>query len=406
MDTSSLIILIIILFLLLIFSSFFSAAETAYSSVSKAKIEQKIKSGKKTAFLIRKHYQTFGWTLATILIANNLVNIGASSLLTYLFAELMGTSTTVTIVSTCVATPLIVIFGEIVPKIFAKKYAYGYLSKVIYVMEFVRWLFFPLTFFLRKIALQSKVTNTETEIHSLLKIAHKERVLGTNEMTLAQKALELDSMLVRQAMTKKENIVSISIDATVDDARKVFLSSGHSRLIVKDNNKFKGVLILKDIAFKKPEEKIASFIMPLLEVSKSSLITKALEEMRINKSHIALVMEKKGSSIVVGIITIEDILEELVGEIYDEHDKSLLIREVAHYKYIAYGSATMHDLEKELEVFFDESDDMNVKQWVNSRINRKLKKNLRYEYKDYVVFKVIKNKNKQDMMFEITKKIN
>ena len=405
METSTQIILIAVLFILVCLSSFFSAAETAYSSVKPAKIESKIKQGKKSALLIRKHYKSFGWTLSTILIANNLVNIGASSLTTFLFSKLLSNDSLVTIVSTFAITPVIVIFGEIIPKILAKKYSYSYLKKIVYILEMFNWLFFPITFPLSKIALNSKVTNTETELKTLLRVARRERVLDRDEATIAQRALDLDSKIVKSVMTKKEDIVWIGSDATINQAQEIIDASGKSRILVKKASQYIGIVLLKDIAFKDPKEKIENYIMPLIKVSKSSLVTNALEKMRVNKAHIALVVQTKTSDSVMGVITIEDILEELVGEIYDEHDELEPIREVAHYKYIAYGSAPIKDLADELEVEFEDMENMTVKQWIQSRITRKIKKGLMYEYKDLVAFKVLKNKNNEETIIQVIKKM-
>jgi len=127
---------------LVFLSALFSAAETAYSSVSKVKINSEVIKKRRSAILIQKHYKSFGWTLATILIANNLVNIAASTIITYvLSSHLSGSNATATIISTFVMTPIIVIFGEIIPKLLAKKYSYGYLKKVVYIMEIFKWLF-------------------------------------------------------------------------------------------------------------------------------------------------------------------------------------------------------------------------------------------------------------------------
>ena len=405
METSTQIILIAVLFALICLSSFFSAAETAYSSVKPAKIETKIKQGKKSALLIKKHYKSFGWTLSTILIANNLVNIGASSLTTFLFTKLLSNDSLVTIVSTFAITPVIVIFGEIIPKILAKKYSYTYLTKIVYVLEVFNWIFFPVTFPLSKITLNSKVTNTETELKTLLRVARRERVLDRDEATIAQRALDLDSKIVKSVMTKKEDIVWVGSDATINQVQEIIAASGKSRILVKKASQFIGIVLLKDIAFKNPNERIDNYVMPLIKVSKSSLVTNALEKMRVNKAHIALVVQTKTSDSVMGVITIEDILEELVGEIYDEHDELEPIREVAHYKYIAYGSAPIKDLSDEIEVQFEDMDNMTVKQWIQSRITRKIKKGLKYEYKDLVAFKVLKNKNNEETIIQVIKKM-
>ena len=144
------ILLILSLALLITLSAFFSGSETAYSSVSQSKIELNAKKNKRAAKLIKKHYRVFGQTLSTILIANNFVNILASTLMSYLvttFFPESDNSVFYSILATLIMTPLIVLFGEIFPKIFAKKYAYGYLTKVVYVIEILNFVFFSFHFF-------------------------------------------------------------------------------------------------------------------------------------------------------------------------------------------------------------------------------------------------------------------
>lgn len=397
--------LIVLLAILIIFSAFFSAAETAYSSVSKSKINAEAKNGKKSAILINKHYNSFGWTLATILICNNLVNISASALITFLFTKLMGATGTVTIISTFVMTPIIVIFGEITPKLLAKKHSYGYLAKIVYIMEALNIILFPITYPLSKIALQSKVTNSETELKGLISLAKKEGVLDINEATLASKALDLDSTTVARVMTNKKKIISISKGSTVGSALKLFKKHGFSRIPVKSEDGYLGLIILKDIFLAPEKSKIDKFIVEINYVSQHALATRALETMRMMNSHMALVADKQDSKRVVGIITIEDIIEELVGEIYDEHDKRISIREIAHFKWSVVGSASPKELAHELEIDLEiEEEHETVKQWVQSRINRKIKGGLRYTYKDSITFKVVSNKNNEDTIFEVIKK--
>lgn len=396
------------LLILLFLSATFSAAETAYSTVSMPKIEQDLLAGKRYAKLVKKHYKSYGWTLATILISNNIVNILASSMTTGLLTSLLTDSSMAPLISTVAVTPLVVIFGEITPKVLAKKHALGYLKKVVYLMEFLNYLFFPFTYPLSKLTLSSSVTNTESDIKHLLKLGAKEGVLQRHEATLAAKALDLDSKVVRNIMTKKPEVDKIEKNSKVRDARLIFQETSHSRLPVTENGKYVGVLLFKDIAFKKDTESIEPYIVPLLFISQQKLATKALEIMRENHSHLAAVTDRHNSERVVGIITIEDILEELVGEIYDEHDDLKPIREVNHHKFIANGSASMHNLEDLIKYEFDDikhDDDITVKQWLQSHINRKIKEGLKYEYKDIITFKVVRNKQKEGTIIEIVTKI-
>ena len=405
MSESTQIIFIVILCILILFSAFFSAAETAYSSVSQSKIDVDFKKGKKSAILIRKHYKSFGWTLSTILICNNLVNIGASTAMTYLFTKVIGATNSVAIIATAVMTPIIVIFGEITPKIIAKKYSYAYLKKICYTIEFLNKLLFPITFPLSKITLQSKITNSETELKSLISIAKKEGVIEENEAQLASYALDLDSTKVNMLMTKEEDIVFVNRNITVKGAKKVFLESGHSRILVKEKNKYVGIIILKDLLFKEDKHKINKFVLETPEISQYVLATKALEEMRKHKVHLLIVKNKQDSKKVVGILTIEDIIELLVGEIYDEHDDNLDIHEIAHDKWTVLGSTKIKNFEIETSFKLENPHNIkNIKQWLQERLNRRIKKGLVYLYKNKIKFKIVSNKNKEETIIEVTKK--
>lgn len=403
MSASTKIIIIIVLFFLILASALFSGAETAYSSVSRVKIEKSANSGKRSGKLIMKHYKSFGWTLATILIANNLVNVLASALTTYLFAS-MFSSGLATIMATFVMTPIIVLFGEITPKLMAKKYSFGYLKKVVYLMEFLNWLFFPLTFMLKKLALNAKVTNSEDELKTYLKIASSEGVLEKREATLAANALDLDSKQVSRVYTRKKNVAYVNSDDSLAVVKHIFEETGYSRLPVKNSKgRFIGVVLLKDIIFKE-DGKAKEFAIDIPYVSKNMIIPRVLEQLRISTSHIAFVTENLKAKKVIGIITVEDIIEELIGEIYDEHDSSYSVNEIALHKFRVNGDIDMKELEKELEYEFDESENKTVKQWISSRINRNFKKELEYTYKDKIKFKVISNKKGESSVIEVIQK--
>ena len=396
---------IALLWILLLFSAFFSGAETAYTSVSVAKINSYEKKGSRWAKLVNKHYKSFSWTLSTIILSNNIVNVGLSSLTTYLVTDLFDAGALVTLISILFVTPFIVVFGEVLPKLLARRHPIGYLKKVVHIMNFLNYLFFPFTFPLSKITPNPKITNTEKDLQSMLALARSEGVLEVNEATLAQKALELDSQKVRNVMTPKSAIVSAKASATIKSVKNLFSDSGFSRILVKDKNIYIGYLLLKDIIFADNRETIRKFVMPSTYVSQASLASNALEKMRINRCHIALVTTTSHSKTIIGIITIEDIMEELFGEIYDEHDPVEKIREIAHFKYILPGSTKMSELAKTIKFTFDETNSKTVKQWIQSRITRKIHKGLIYQYKSKITFKVITNKNNSETIIQVFKKV-
>ena len=413
-STSSIIIFVSIFLVCMCISSFFSAAETAYSSVSKLVIETKAKEGKKSAKLIKKHYGNFGWTISTILIGNNVVNVALSSITTYFLVDWLGASTTVTIISTAILTPMLVIFGEIFPKILAKKHSYGYLVKIVYIIHFLNIVLYPVTFLFAKYALSSKVNITEKELKDMISIAANQNELLDEEALIAQRALELDSILVKDIMTPRDKIIYAKEDSFIDDVLKIFQQSGHSRLpVINKKSKFIGVVFLKDVVFLKHEEKknkmVKDFVIDVPWIQQNKKVNKAFEFKRMNNSHMSFIFKKnKDKKVAIGIITIEDIIEELVGELYDEHDNEKYINQISPTKWIAPGQSLMSEIcnhiHKELINDVD-AEDMTLKKWIQSRMNKKIKTNHKYSYKKILVFKVISNKNKEDTIFEIRKKL-
>lgn len=408
MSSTQIIILIIISLILLSLSSFFSAAETAYSSITKFTIERNLKRNKRSARLIKKHYKSFGWVLATILFGNNIVNVALSAISTIMFANFFSHNDTIaTIVSTVVITPIIVVIGEIVPKLFAKKYGYQYLSKVVYVIDFLAWVIFPITYPFSKLVLSSKTNITEKEVKDIARLAAHQKQIKDDEALIVSKSLELNSLDLRQIMIKKQDFVDIKGHFTVAQALKVFQKTGHSRLPIFKNNDYSSVLLLKNIIYVDRNENVQTYETCIPILSKNLSVTKALEILRAEKSHIAYVfsMYKRRRSI-VGLVTIEDIFEEIFGEISDEHDQIKLINQVAPNKWIVNGSVTMQQLEKVLyKVKFESKNEMNVKQWIQKKAKKKIKVNYKYIYKNSVVFRVVVNKKNQETQFEIRQKL-
>ncbi len=405
MSTGTQIALIFILLILVFASAIFSSSETAYTSLSRAQLEQQIKDGKKSALLVRKHIHKFGRTLATILICNTLVNIGSGSLVTYLFADILGASSTVSLISTLVMTPILVIFGELIPKMLAKKSPLKYLKFLAYIIEVLNFALWPLTFPISKITLSSKITNTETDLLNLIRVATKEGVLEMSEAILAINALELDSTKIAEVMTKKKEFVYVNQGSTVEVALKIFKESGHSRLPVKNGDKFVGILLLKDIFSVNSFHIIDKYAKSAFFLSKNILLSKALEKLRFNKTHMALVTDSSKSTTAIGLITLEDIIESLIGEIYDEHDKVQVVSEIAHFKWTILGNASMQDVVREtkMKVKVDELE-MTLKEFMQDKINRRVKKGLKYIYNDHFTFIVISNKKNSETIIEITRK--
>ncbi|MGX9358574.1 CNNM domain-containing protein [Mycoplasma sp. 128] len=386
------IVLFVILLLLLTISGIISGAETSYTSLNLAKVNMLVEKKVRGAKIIQKHYHKFNQTLSTLLLFNNAVNIGASTLTSFILGIWMGAGNNlIPVISTAVMTPLIVVFSEITPKIVAKSHPIGYLKIFCYFIEFLYIISYPLTFLISKIGKKALITNSEEEIKSILDIASEEGVLETKESILTQKALDLDSTKVSTHYIRLKNVQTIKSSASLVDAFKLFAETQYSRLPVVKNGELIGIVHLKDI-FNKKSGKVINYLKMVPNVTANMSLSSALEKMRLNRAQMAFVTANNSSSEVIGIITIEDILEELVGEIYDEYDNDEDIYEISLQRSRAKANITMKQLFKQLEIDNEMSDDelnLSLEQWLETKLEHKLRKNDRYEWEEYVSFKVL-----------------
>ena len=395
-----LILLIVLLLLLFALSALFSAAETAYTSLSLASIETNLKKHPKTGKLIKKHVNSFSWTISTILIGNNIVNVAISTIITFLFTSMLGADSYLTVLLPIfVATPLLVVFGEVFPKILAKKYAWGYLQKVVFILEGFRWFFYPITFFISKFAFESNITNTEDEMKTILKMGYKEGVLEHRELSLATRALDLDSTKIKKHYIKIEKITYLKKDASLEEAKEIFQKTGFSRLPVKNKKTFIGILLLKDI-FNLPENtSILNYIVEVPTVTINNNLHHVLDVFRSSAVGMAFVKKSNNENSIIGLITLEDVLEELVGEIYDEHDKETKIQKIEDHKFIVLGNTLMTKVSNDTNIEFASNETLT--NWFMNETNKNIKIDLVYNWEGKVIFKVIKNKKKQIPKFEI-----
>ncbi|AZZ65405.1 HlyC/CorC family transporter [Metamycoplasma phocicerebrale] len=393
----------ILLLFLLICSGIFSASETAYTSLSKAKIETLVEKKVRGAKAILKQHQFFNRTLGTILIANNLVNIGASTLLVFLLTNAFGPEKTglASLISTIVMTPIIVLFAEIIPKLLAKSRPEKTVRAYYWFIEMLYWLFIPITYPISKIGKKIYITNTEEEVKSLLNIAHDEGVLETNESIMAQNVLDLDSTKVSQHYIKLKNVDYINWKSTMKETLNMFKETNYSRIPVEKDGDLIGIILLKDIFFLS-RGNIMNYVKTVPNVSAHSLLSVALEKMRQARAQMAFVTENNNDDKAIGIITIEDILEEVVGEIYDEYDDDEQIYEISLERSEAKGTVLMKTLWKQLELedyleeytLSDKEKNQTLSEWLEFKMNHTLRKNAKFTLNNKITFKVISKKTK------------
>jgi CBS domain containing-hemolysin-like protein len=320
-----------LIILMLIFSACFSASETAFSTVSRVRLKTLAEAGSKRARRASAIAENYEKTITTILIGNNIVNILSASIGTVIFTGIFGENGVG--ISTAVMTVLVLIFGEVLPKTYAKTFAErtsltfaGFLSVMI-------WIFTPLSFLFGLIQkgvvkMAGKSTSpsiTEDELKIIVGEIEDEGVLEEQESRLVRSALEFDDITAEKILIPRTKVAAVSRFDDVEKIRKIFIEERYSRLPVYEEtiDNIIGVLHEKDffglIADGVEFHNIEKLIQKTLYVTEMTHISEVLSLMQKTKIHMAVVKDQYGGT--GGIVTLEDILEELVGEIYDESDE-------------------------------------------------------------------------------------
>ena len=314
-------------------SAFFSSSETAFISANRIKMLHLAEKGDKNANIIHKELQHPEKFITTILVGNNIVNVTASVLVTALTLNYFGNMGIA--IATGVMTVVILVFGEIVPKTFATRHADTYSLKIAGLLELLTRILYPVVFIftqithivLRILGVKEKIKNpfiTEDQIKLLLKIGVEEGVFERHEQDYIHKVFEFTDEKAKTAMTYKADMVTVENTMTLDTALEKINESGHSRLPVwKDNfDNVIGMIFAKDLLKYRDEElegmSVEEILRPILTVRSERKIASVFKELQFRKIQIAVVVDENQN--VVGLLSMEDIIEEIVGEILDEYD--------------------------------------------------------------------------------------
>ena len=374
---------IAVLVILVLLSAFFSGTETAFTSFNKTRMKTLAQDGNKKAkavMAIEDRYEKF---LATMLVGNNIVNIAATTISTLLFTSfLKGDAGLGATVSTVVMTVIILLFGEITPKNLGKDFAESYTMATAGIVRFIMAVLTPLTavFSLWRTLLgkifksDSSLSITEDEIMTMVEEAQHEGGIDEHEGDLIRSAIEFNDLEVAAILTPRVDIVAISLDMPVADILELFRSSGFSRLpVYRDTiDNIIGVIHEKDFN-KLVYDGGANWTAVIHEVpciTEGMKISKLLREFQEVKTHMAVVVDEYGGT--AGLVTMEDVLEGLVGEIWDEHDEVIEnIRQTDENEYMINCSMSMNDLE-EIHSFSDEvlEDNATVNGWVLDNLGK------------------------------------
>lgn len=392
---------IVILVLLFIGSAFFSACETAYSSANKIKLKNMASIGDKKAEKVLQISDNYTKLLSTILIGNNVVNIAAASIFTVIclkiFGEVDGPA-----YSTLISTLIVLVFGEVLPKTIAKMIPERFAIIVTPIMSLLVAILTPITWLfelLEKIVIKLFGVNYDDSISSeelltMVEEAHDDGELNEQEADLVTNAIEFNDLDVRDILTPRVDMISLSIDTKPEDIEKLFRENNYSRLPVYENtiDNIVGILHDKDFyyAYYKSydELEISKIMKDVLFTSPHVKISSLLRELQKEKCHMAIVIDEYGGT--EGIITMEDILEELVGEIYDEHDEvEESIRKVSDNDYIVKGDLEIKDLFEVFELKLPEDYDfVTTSGWVIHNLDKMADKGDTFTYENLKVLVV------------------
>ena len=377
MDDGS-ITLLVALIVLIAFSAFFSASETAFSSLNQIRLKSRAEEGDTSAARVLAMAEKYDKLLSSILIGNNIVNIAAASIGTVLFTKWLGAERGAT-TSTIVLTVVVLIFGEVTPKTLAKEMPETIATAVSPVLNLLMTFFTPLTWLFsqwkkllgRFVHSSESDAITEGELITMVSEAENDGELTDRESQLIRSAIEFDDVEVEEILTPRVDVVAVEDNTSLDEVAQTFAESGYSRLPVYHDtiDNIIGVVHEKDfyLARLKKETSLEELVKPTLYTTGSTQISQLLRTLREQHHHLAVVVDEYGGT--EGIITLEDILEELVGEIWDEHDEATEdFHKQSDGSWIVLGSASVDDLYEMLGLPEDEDIDSNT---VNGLVQEK-----------------------------------
>ena len=370
--------LIIALVFLVACSAFFSASETAFSSLNQIRLKSRAEDGDASAARVLAMAEKYDKLLSTILIGNNIVNIAAASIGTILFTRALGAERGATM-STIVLTIVVLIFGDVTPKSLAKEMPETVATAVSPMLNLLMVLFTPLTWLFSQwkrllghfVHSTEEDTITEGELMTMVSEAENDGELTDRESELIRSAIEFDDVEVEEILTPRVDVVAVEDNTSLDEVAQTFAESGYSRLPVYHDtiDNIIGVVHEKDfyLARLKKETSLEELVKPTLYTTGSTQISQLLRTLREQHHHLAVVVDEYGGT--EGIITLEDILEELVGEIWDEHDEATEdFHKQSDGSWIVLGSASVDDLFETLGLPEDEDIDSNT---VNGLVQEK-----------------------------------
>ena len=382
---------IVIIVILIIFSAYFSATETAFTSVNRIRMKSLATDGNRKADKVLQLLEKFDKLLTTILIGNNIVNIWMTAIATSICIWLYGIHGAT--IATIAITFLVLVFGEITPKNIAKEKSEGFSMFSAPFIGFLMTVLTPITFIFTKwkefitrlFNIGGEETITDDEILTMVEEAQTGGAIDESRSELIQNAIEFDELTAEDVMTPRPDMVAVETDCTVEELAQIFRDTGYSRLPVYEEeiDHIIGVINQKDFHnhIVGTDKKIADYIIPVVFVAETIKIFDLLRKMQQLKTHMAIVIDEYGGT--EGLVTMEDIIEELVGEIYDEHDVVINkeIMPLQNGSYRVQASANVNRIFDYLEVDAEIQEVNTINGWVAMNLDRLPKRDDRFETK-------------------------
>ena len=365
MDTDS--SMVIVLVVLLALSAIFSSAETAFLSTNKIRLRNLQEDGEKKAGLVLDLLENQNRLISTLLVGNNIVNISSSALATKMATDYFGDAGVG--IATGIMTLLVLVFGEVVPKNLAAAHAEGWAMFVAPFIKLVSVILTPLVFLLTKLSdtvvrfskknEEEDPTITEDEFKILVNVGQEEGVFDESETEMINSIMEFDETYVKAIMVPRIDIVAVDVDDSINDALRLIIDGGHSRIPAYEESidNIVGILYAKDI-FEHlnanfDELKVKELIRDAYYIPETKKVSDLLNELRLKKVHMAIILDEYGGT--NGLVTIEDLIEEIIGDIQDEYDvEEDLIVMHSDNQLVADARAPIGDVEEAFDVELDE----------------------------------------------------
>ena len=409
--------LLIAIIILVFLSAFFSSVETAFSCSNKVRLRTMSQTGNKRAekvlYLAEEGYDKL---ISTILVGNNIVNLSAATLSTLFFAKVISASSGVdsSLISTIVITIAVLIFGEITPKFIAKTYPEK-LSMLAYpIITFFYYLFYPINFIfagykwlISKIfKLKNNDVVTEEEILTIVEEAEEDGTLREDETDLIRSVIEFDDVAVGDILVPRVNMIAIDEKANKEEIRKIFKKEGYSRLPVYKGSidKIIGTIHEKDFYSAVLANKtfdIDKLLQPAFYTTEHVKISVLLKQMQKKRVHLAIVLDEYGGTL--GLVTMEDIIEELIGEIWDEFDQEVNYFKKDGDSFIVDGNAPLTDVFEQFELSGEEEnfEAYTLSGWIIETLGEIPRANKSFDYKNLNIV-ILKSTVKKVLQVKIT----